>query len=76
VALGELRVIEQGIFSELDATEGGKVKRLLKNISSGQTGVRKKLLQNDAEVGIEGSSQRAKNRTPETLQETRWPRWC
>jgi hypothetical protein len=48
VALGEVRVLEQGIFSELDATEGGDFKRLLKNISSGQTRVRKELLQNDA----------------------------
>jgi hypothetical protein len=57
VALGEVRAIEQGIFSELDATEGGSGQAFAKK---GQTGVRKKLLQNDAEVGKEGSGQREK----------------
>jgi ATP-binding cassette subfamily C (CFTR/MRP) protein 1 len=58
VALGKGQVIEQGTFSELDAVEGGEVKRLLKNSSSGQND--RKVTPKDAEVGNEGSGQAEK----------------
>jgi ATP-binding cassette subfamily C (CFTR/MRP) protein 1 len=62
VALGKGKVIEQGTFAELDATEGGEVKRLLKNISSGQREGQKDVNPTkDAEIGIEGSGQAEKN---------------